>query len=154
MKLRLIINLIFALILMSCAVQSSKKSDKKLQQVGYVTICDTSKIYLYNSELQDTLKGKGVIRLSLQNKNCDVIKITSGQILFLSITKTSNGDKIIEYRHMTTRGLTSDEKKLLVFYENELYDTFKNRGICCLNDNAYLDCDKFDFPFTFFVLPR
>ncbi len=154
MKQRLTINLFFLLILMSCTAQSTKKSDEKIQQVGYVTICDTSKIYLYNSELQETLKGKGVIRLSLQNKNCNGIKITSGQILFLSMTKICNDDIILEYRYLITEDLSSDEKKILAFYENKLYDTFKKRGLCCLNDKTYLDSDKFDFPFTFLVLPK
>lgn len=154
MKQKLIINLFFLLILMSCAAQSTKKYDEKLQQVGYVTICDTSKIYLYNSELQDTLKGKGVIRLSLQNKKCNKIKIKSGQILFLSIIKIRSGGKVLDYRYLITENLSVEESGILAFYEKELYDTFKKRGLCCVSEKAYLDSEKFDFPFTFFVLPK
>lgn len=139
---------------MSCAAQSTKKSDEQLQQIGYVSICYTSKIYFYNSELQDTLKGKGVIRLNLQNKSCNKIKIKSGQILFLSITKIRNDSKVLDYRYLITENLSTEERRILSFYEKKLYDTFKKRGLCCVNEKAYLDSEKFDFPFTFFVLPK
>jgi len=139
---------------MSCAAQSTEKSDENLQQVGYLSICDTSKIYLYNPDLQDTLKGKGVIRLSLKNKSCNKIKIKSGQILFLSITKARGDSKVLDYRYLITENLTADEGKILAFYEKKLYNTFKMRGLCCVSEKAYLDSEKFDFPFTFFVLPK
>jgi len=154
MKQRLIISIIFLQILMSCAAQSSKKSDKISQQIGYVSVCDTSLIYLYIPEQQDTLKGKGVIRLSLQSNSCNNIEIKSGEILFLSITKTRSDSKVLDYRYLITENLSNKEREILAFYEEKLYATFKMRGLCCENEKAYLDSKKFNFSFTFIVIPK
>jgi len=149
----LILILYLCFFLISCTIRSNKKHNDQLQQIKYVSICDTSKIYLYNSEQPDTLKGKGIIRLLFQNKSCNKIKIKSGKILFLSITKKDNNTKMIEYRRVISDSLLIEDKKIVTYYEKKIYDIFKKKKICCTNKKASLISKEIDFSFTFFVFP-
>jgi len=156
MRKGLISVLFFLLIFAYCLAQQPNQNSKDVvQKIGYVEICDTSKICLYMVELKDTLQGKGVIRLSLKRAKCKNIKIIDGEILFLSITSKKQGDKkVLDYRYLVTESLTSDEIKAVNLYSSKLYDIFKNRGVCCVDEELELDSKKYDFPFTFTVLPK
>lgn len=156
MKRRLVSIVVFSSALVGCfAQQTTKTVADKAQQVSYVTVCDTSKIYLYSPELEeDTLQGKGVIELSLK-KVCKDIKIMDGQILLLSVVSKKQRDKkVIDYRYLESENLTNDEKKKMNFYEKEIYETFKKRGICCEDEDMRLDGKGFYFSFRFIVLPK
>lgn len=61
---------------------------------------------------------------------------------------------MIDYRYLESENLTNDERRVLNFYEKEIYETFKKRGICSEDEDIKLDSNGFYFTFGFIVLPK
>ncbi|MCT4602051.1 MAG: hypothetical protein N4A59_03970 [Marinifilum sp.] len=124
------------------------------KQQDNIVVCDTSKICFYDKEVQDTLIGRGVIRIRLFSKKCNDIKIKEGHLIFLHIKSKIKGENVLEYRYLVLDDLNADERRMLLGYEKRILSVLKKRGLCCLGDAEYLNSDKFDFPLTFTVVPH
>lgn len=125
-----------------------------LQTINSIVICDTTTVFIKNSCVKDTLVGKSVVRISLNNKECENPTIKEVQIIFLSIaSKDDPSKKLFDYRYLVTKELSKDAAKILAFYTEELSEILKKRGVCCKDKNSDLDNDKYDFPVTFIVTP-
>jgi hypothetical protein len=143
-------------VLLNCTTPEYKKEgDSYAKQSDNITVRDNSKICFYENNLQDTLKGKGILRIKFRSKKCNKIKMKEGQLIFLVIetNSTSNKKTLLDYRYLVTDNLKSDEKNMLLDYEKRILSVFKERGFQCIGDTEFLTSDKFDFPFTFRVIP-
>lgn len=125
-----------------------------LQTMDRIVICDTTNILINNSCVKDTLFGKSVVRISIDNKECKSLKIKEVQIIFLSIVlKNDPSQKLFDYRYLTTKKLSKEAIKILTFYTEELSINLKNRGICCKGKNSDLYNNKYDFAVPFVIIP-
>ncbi len=68
-----------------------------LQTINNIVICDTTTFFIKNACVKDTLVGKSVVRISLNNKECENPTIKEVQIIFLSITSKENSIYVTEF---------------------------------------------------------
>ena len=105
-------------------------------------------INLYEPGLNQTLKGKGVIRLTFDDE--ENLNVKESEFVYLTVFDSLTNEKSFEYR---IGQKIADNKARIDFYTNKLDSVFKNTEYEIANEDYKNFIPRADFPFVFRVYP-
>lgn len=103
-------------------------------------------IKLYESGLDQGLKGKGVVRLTFDNE--DNLNVIESEFVYLTVFDSLTNEKSFEYKIGQKIG---ENNERIEFYTNKLDSVFRNMEYEIVNENYKNFIPRADFPFVFKV---